>query len=238
MEVQKKKKKYLVKTEMLDQSIYGEKAQADRSINRVLDEPVLFNSEVVRNNHQEIKDEISIAYQKYCHFVGEIVDPNMMTWMFYSYNLFTLTASNSIFYDLYLELRNFIRENISNEKLWMQSWMNIHDSETLYTEKGLSWHTHPWTYHGYIVVEPKKTITEFGTPKKKILFEKPKEFKKKTVVKNEIGNVYFFNGDLWHRVQPLDDSQWDLNNPRITIGFDINTIEDYRETAHSFIPLL
>lgn len=209
-----------------DQTIYGEDAQIYRSFDRNLEKPVSYISDVIKSNHQEFKYEISKAYQKYCDIKNEHIDPNKMSWAFYDYNIFSLTSPSVIFYDLFLELRNVIRKHVTDHKLWLQSWVNIHDSETLYSGDGLSWHSHPWTYHGYIVIEPKKTKTEFGNRKGETLF----------VIENEVGTVHFYHGDVWHRVQPLDDSQWNIDDPRITLGFDINTSE-HRETVCSFIPL-
>ena len=82
------------------------------------------------------------------------------TWEHSQYNFFSLTSSNLLFFELYKELRNFIKDYIGdNRPLWFQSWLNFHPNNTV--EKELSFHSHQYPHHGYISIDPQNTTTIF-----------------------------------------------------------------------------
>lgn len=118
------------------------------------------------------------------------------TWTYDKYNIFSLTSGSIFFFNLFKEFKKIIRENINNEYIWFQSWMNYHKENEV-----LDWHDHYWDYHGYISIDPKDTTTEFEDYS----------------IENKVGQIYFGPGNRKHRVV--------VNNPylgnRITIGYDI-----------------
>lgn len=135
------------------------------------------------------------------------------TWTFEKYNIFSLTSSSVLFYDLYKELNYLIRDYCnSSHRLWMQSWINFHSHNEV-----LDWHNHPWDFHGYICVDPKQSITEFRDWK----------------IENKQGQIYIGPGDAEHRViaQPYDGL-------RITIGFDCSFKENSDFSNLSMVPVL
>ncbi len=121
------------------------------------------------------------------------------TWSYGKYNVFGLTSATRVFYDLYCELNDFVYDYNGNGDLWMQSWLNYHDTGGL-----LDWHGHQWPIHGYISIRPHNTKTIFRNPEYEII--------------NEVGNVYIGPGFREHKVIS-PNSHFDTN--RITLGFDI-----------------
>ena len=119
-----------------------------------------------------------------------------MTADYFNYNIFSLTAGSYPFYEVYKELVSFVKSQLGEQRMWMQSWLNYHDHD-----KVLGWHNHDWDYHGYISIDPKNTVTEF------------RDYK----IENKVGQIYFGPGKREHRVVCLDE----FSDTRLTIGFDI-----------------
>ena len=119
-----------------------------------------------------------------------------MTADYFNYNIFSLTAGSFPFYEVYKELVSFVKSELGEQRMWMQSWLNYHDHD-----KVLGWHNHDWDYHGYISIDPKNTVTEF------------RDYK----IENKVGQIYFGPGKREHRVVCLDE----FTDTRLTIGFDI-----------------
>jgi len=87
----------------------------------------------------------------------------------------------------------------------------------------LGWHDHHFPYHGYISIDPKDSVTQF------------KEGDKKYEIKNEVGNIYF--GPGWNRMHRVVVNE-EYQGPRITLGFDIITQPTVPDDQFSVIPLL
>lgn len=136
-----------------------------------------------------------------------------MTKKYYEYNIFSLSAGSIQFYEVYKFLSHIIRENIGNQKAWIQSWLNYHTESEV-----LDWHDHHWEYHGYISIDPKDTTTEFENYS----------------IENRVGKIYYGPGYRKHRVK--------VNTPysghRITIGFDVLLEPVMNTGCLGFIPLL
>lgn len=177
----------------------------------------IYKSQTIIDNHEKFVDICDYASQLLKQeFQGA---PNT-TWIYNQYNIFSYTASSILFYDLYKDLNNSIRDYIGDDRrVWFQSWLNFLSYDEI--EKVLPMHGHDWDIHGYISIDPKETITEF------INFE----------VKNKIGNIYIgpCGDDYRHRVKNID--KWEGN--RITIGFDCTFDADIVHASNNkLFPLL
>ena len=138
------------------------------------------------------------------------------TWDYDKYNIFVITCNSLLFYNLYKELRDFIRDYIGDDRpLWIQSWLNYHKSDQV-----LKKHHHSFTYHGYISIDPKDTTTVF------------KNFE----IKNLPGQVYIGPGGKEYEHSVRVDKPYDGN--RITLGFDISPIPNLITLNQGFIPLI
>lgn len=153
-----------------------------------------------------------------CHYVHNhfkhVFPDRDSTWSYKFYNVFAATSPSPIWYQLYKDLRDIIR-NYTNtdEPLWFQSWLNFH-----YPDQVLDWHGHDWPYHGYISIDPKNSRTVFEG------YE----------IQNEIGNIYIGPGHRQHKVIADED----FDTPRITLGFDVHTNPDRPFEQWSLLPLL
>lgn len=176
----------------------------------------LYQSSVINNNYNSFLQECKIAYTNFQREFGT----NDSTWNYDRYNLFTFTAPNFMFYELFRELSTCIRDYAGHDRpIWMQSWINFHKQDEV-----LNWHGHSWPHHGYISVDPKKSRTCF----------------QQWEIDNKIGQIYIGPGsedasseEFHHKVEvdePYDDY-------RITIGFDC-TETPHRCCSLHFIPIL
>lgn len=180
----------------------------------------IYQSSFIVENYQDIIEDINIAHRLF----NEMFPNKNSTWTYNKYNVFSLTACSTNFYEIYIELRNIIRAELGTEKkLWLQAWINYLKYDEINT---LDWHGHDFPYHGYISIDPKNTQTVF------------EEYK----IENKIGQIYFGPGHRMHKVE--SSAPYDGN--RITIGFDIVDLKEsefvkYKERPWgnmSFIPLL
>jgi hypothetical protein len=162
--------------------------------------PQLYKSQTIIDHQQEMIEVIeeSLLYHK------EYFGGGTPTWTYKGYNTFGITSPSTLFHQLYLELREIVKENVSSERMWMQSWINYHEDQ-----KVLGWHSHSWPIHGYISIRPHKSRTVF------------RDYE----VVNEIGNIYIGEGNKEHMVV-IDE---DFDTPRITIGYDILLESDLTE---------
>jgi len=173
----------------------------------------IYQSDVILNNHQQMVDEVYAAYERFGKF-KDIKDMNTLPYsnhkddegnnMFVSgvSNAFAFAAPSALFYDLYMELRDIIREYISfhvgdSERLYLDTWLNY----CPYEISKMPWHDHAFSYHGYIALDPQKSITDFGDWQ----------------IPNEIGYIYIGPGYQHHRVVVLEEH----DKPRLTIGYDV-----------------
>ena len=178
--------------------------------NKALPAQKVIKSELIKNNHQLFIDKCNQAYQK----ITTLIKSRDTTWNYSFYNIFTITAGDKYFYQLFKELKNIIKEyHKKDEPLWVQCWLNYHSDKQV-----LDWHDHEWLLHGYISIDPKETKT---------IFENGFE------VKNEIGNIYIGPCNIKHKVV--------VNKPyfghRITLGFDVISVPDYPINTTSFMPI-
>ena len=181
----------------------------------------LYQSKLIQDNYQSFINNCKISYNYLKEEYGED-----STWNFTKYNIFSITSTSVLFYDLYKELNYYIRNFVdNNQPLWIQSWLNYHEGEEV--EKKLSPHRHPWDYHGYISIEPQNTTT---------IFYKGYE------IQNKIGQIYIGKGNGQNNENPDLTHYVKINQPydgvRITIGFDIATIPNVFLGSSKFIPLL
>lgn len=177
----------------------------------------IYKSDTIINNHERFVEICEYAKQ---WLMDEFQGIPNTTWMYKQYNIFSYTSSSILFYDLYKDLNNAIRDYIGDDRrVWFQSWMNFLSYDEI--EEVLHTHGHDFDIHGYISVDPKNTITEFTN------FE----------VKNEIGNIYIgpCGEEYRHRVKNVD--KWD--GSRITIGFDCTFDADRVHAANNkLFPIL
>jgi len=161
----------------------------------------IYQSKTVQNNWSDFVDHSHEAYNK----ITDLVNSKDSTWNYLHYNIFVETATSHLYFLLFAELRKYIRDynrqigGSDSDMIWMQSWLNFHKSDEV-----LDWHGHPWEFHGYISIDPKKSKTIF----------------REWEIYNEIGQVYIgpgSNDDRYHhKVEVLEPYEGD----RITIGFD------------------
>jgi len=177
----------------------------------------LYESDSIKENYHDFVKHCNVTYDK----IVKIINSKDSTWNFGAYNLFTETATSPLFFILFSELRTFIRDynrqigGSDNDMIWMQSWLNYHQSHEV-----LDWHGHPWDFHGYISVDPKNTKTVFQDWE----------------IHNEVGQVYIGPGAdeyYHHKVQVLEAYEGN----RITIGFDC-TKQQGDILNEKFIPIL
>jgi capsule polysaccharide modification protein KpsS len=181
-----------------------------------MNEYEIYKSDLIVNNKEK--------FVEICEYAGEVIKNEIelasfsTTAAYQYYNIFSYHTSSDLFYDLYKELKQVIRDYVGDDRrIWFQSWLNILRYEEL--EKVLTMHGHAFDVHGFISIDPKKTVTEF------VMYE----------IENEVGNIYIgpCGDDYYHRVRNVD--VWDGN--RITIGFDCKFDPDYRYPNKLF-PLL
>jgi len=187
----------------------------------------LYQSNLIKNNHQVFINDCSVAYK--C--LKDDLNIKDSTWDFYKYNIFAVTSSSILFYNLYRELNYHIRSYVGNDRpLWMQSWLNYHEEDnTLLTSLGnkKGFHGHGSLYHGYISIDPQNTITKFRNGLE---------------IENKIGQVYIGPAKntnkpgeypFDHYVEIISPS----TSPRITIAFDLEAKID-KILNSNYIPIL
>ena len=166
----------------------------------------MYKSKTIIENQNQIISDLKYVKNKNLF--------NDYTWDYAKYNIFTLNPNSVLLNKIFLELKFIIRDYLkTDEPLWVQSWLNFH-----YENEVLQRHSHEWPYHGYISIKPNNTTTVFDN------FE----------IKNEIGNIYIGQGNLYHSVR-VDKS---FKEPRITLGFDIKTKDvEVKKDMVSLIPI-
>ena len=159
---------------------------------------IVVQSEFIKDNIDHIYDDLDVAHRLHQNmFTNE-----SSTWTFDRYNIFNLTAPSTVFYKIFKEVRDIVRGQLGDDRpLWFQAWVNHHRPNEV-----LDWHAHEFDYHGYISLDPKKTITEFDG------YE----------IENKPGNIYFGPGYRKHRVKVLED----YDGYRTTIGYDIHCVPE------------
>ena len=185
----------------------------------------LYQSKLIQNYHKDFINQ--------CNFINNTLKEKYRvrdtTWEYQSYNVFCITSTSILFYQLYKELNSYIREFVGNKKpLWIQAWLNYHKDED--AEKKLQMHGHSGAYHGYISIDPQDTTTIFRNGLQ---------------INNKPGQIYLGPGyNVTDGIFPTSHP-WDhavkINKPykgnRITIGFDLCEVQNL-ELSPSFIPLL
>ena len=181
----------------------------------------LYQSQLIKDNYSPFVKNCEISYNYLKEKYG-----GDSTWNYYKYNIFSITSSSLLFYNLYKELNYYIRSFIGdNRPLWIQSWLNYHEGKEV--EKKLPPHSHHWDYHGYISIEPQDTTT---------IFHKGYE------IKNKVGQIYIGKGNGQNNENPDLTHYVKINKPyngiRITLGFDLATNPNGFLDDYTFIPLL
>jgi hypothetical protein len=178
-----------------------------------MDNYKLYHFDYIKENQLEIIEDIKKSHS---NLIQDGISDS--TWKYYLYNIFGVTSPSLHFYHIFKELRRIIFDNVNNDQIWLQSWLNFHNQNEI-----LDWHNHRAPYHGYVCIEPQDTTTEFETGWNII---------------NECGNIYFGEGNIQHRV--VNNSSY--SGKRITLGYDVVTEEclnDYSPTQnYGLIPLL
>ena len=158
---------------------------------------ILYNFEYIKEHQQEIITDL-----KRSHEIILEQGVSDSTFGYTTYNIFGVSSPSIHMYKIFETLRGLIRSQLSEERLWMQSWLNYQDHDGV-----LQWHNHSSAYHGYIAIEPQDTKTEFEN----------------LTIDNEVGNIYFGPGLHKHRVVNLSE----YKGKRISIGFDVMTDYNY-----------
>ena len=175
----------------------------------------IYNSEFIAKRIMAIRHEGKIHHASYKNVFPNT--NNDSTWDYKMYNIFSLSAGSTLFYQIYKDLIFVVKDYLKDQQdisnsIWVQSWLNYHKQDEV-----LDWHDHYFSYHGYISIDPKDTTTEF------------KEYS----IQNNPGNIYIGPGNRSHRVvvnKPYTDT-------RITLGFDLLTYP--LSTGNlSFIPII
>ena len=184
----------------------------------------LYNFDSVEENHQEI---IEVLYKFHTRFKDTFTGNPDTTKGYMFYNIWSATSPNLVMYNLFKELKTFVKRYLTAEHklkeddpLWLQSWVNIHTQDNV-----LPWHEHEWDYHGYMSIVPQNTTTEF----------------ERYSIENKVGQLYmapclYDDGEYRsHKVTVNEPYEGD----RITIGFDvIKNPEKYQDiNYYSFIPI-
>jgi hypothetical protein len=182
----------------------------------------LYQSDLIKDNHQSFIKQCDKAY----NIIKSKTNSSDTTWNFDKYNIFTITSSSLLFYNLYKELNYHIRSFIGDDRpLWLQSWLNYHKGNEV--ERVLDPHSHEWDYHGYISIEPQNTTTIFH-----------KGYK----IDNKVGQIYMGLGNGEGNIRPELTHYVKINKPyegtRITIGFDVATHPNQNLSRMVLLPLL
>jgi hypothetical protein len=165
-------------------------------------------SNLIIDNQQNFIDCIKESTGK----LQQIFGTNDYTKLYRQYNIFGVTATNILMYSLFNELKTLVRAEIGNDRpLWMQSWVNYQDCNSL-----LPWHDHKWEWHGYICLEPKNTVTVFEDWE----------------IHNKVGQIYFGEGHKPHRVDAVEP----FDGHRITIGYDVTSVQNRQSPYLGLIP--
>lgn len=171
---------------------------------------MIFKSKIILQNKDLFIAKCNEAYDK----VSKIIKSKDTTWNYELYNIFSVTSGDEYFYQLFKELKKIIKDyDNKKQNLWMQSWINYHNSNEV-----LDWHNHHWLFHGYISIDPKNTRTIFEDG---------------TEIINEIGNIYIGPCNLKHKV--VIDKPFKGN--RITLGFDVMNNQFKNNNCISFLPI-
>lgn len=154
----------------------------------------IYRSQLIVDNFPSFVTEARAGVRKIQKLFGVRTDSTRFYW---GYNAFAATSGNLLFYQLYLELMQIIRDYVGhNDPLWFECWINSHNPNEV-----LKWHNHEWPLHGYVSIDPKDTVTVF------------KDYK----IENKIGNIYIGPGNRPHTVEVNQK----YPEPRITLGFDV-----------------
>lgn len=169
---------------------------------------IVYQSQYIVDNLHQIIEDINIAHRLFHKLFPE----NDTTWTYDKYNIFSLTAPSTTFYEMYKELKTLIRDQLGDDRpLWFQAWLNYHVQDQLLTR-----HSHDFDYHGYICIDPKNTKTVFD------------EYE----IINKPGQIYFGPGYRDHWVEAIEP----FDNVRTTIGFDIISLPKHKFVTYTERP--
>lgn len=155
----------------------------------------IYHSNYIEENLTDIISHINIAHDKF----NQLFPNQDSTWTYDRYNIFSLTAPSTFFYNIYKELSTIIKNFCDYDNdLWIQSWVNYLTYDQLNV---LDWHGHEFPYHGYISIDPKNTITDFQSYQ----------------IHNRSGQIYIGPGYRHHKVTAPEY----FDGVRITLGFDV-----------------
>ena len=172
----------------------------------------VYRSDVIVKHQSEMLKRIYDSHKNLMNHYSKLNKNS--TWLYRTYNIFSLTGGSEHFYDLYKDLIDVIKLYLPNEKnYWFMSWLNFHKQNEV-----LNWHNHICEHHGYISIDPKKTITQFENYS----------------IKNEVGNIYIGPGYRKHKVNLLEK----YDGQRITLGFDLITKPNEANDLLSLIPII
>ena len=169
----------------------------------------ILESNIIKNNQTNFINDCKLIY----NHLSKDPTINDLTWDYKKYNIFSVTSPSLIWYKLFEELKQIIRDfTNTNEPLWMQSWLNFHTVDTL-----LPKHNHKWETHGYICINPSYTYTVFD------------EYK----IKNKPGLIYIGPGNRLHSVECYKS----FKENRITLGFDVTNKAKNINNNMSLMPI-
>ena len=103
----------------------------------------IYQSDLIEKNYKDYVNQCNIAFNDLSKFIKS----EDTTWKYNKYNLFSITTSSLLFYNLYKELNYYIRDYVGDDRpLWMECWLNYHKndkilSNSLGTNHGFHGHT-------------------------------------------------------------------------------------------------
>lgn len=165
--------------------------------------------DIIVKNHTGYLEAIENAAKK----MERIFGTDNYTMYYKKYNIFNITSSNLLMYELYAQLCKMIKKHLGEKPMWIQCWLNYQ-----YQKDVLQWHNHDWEYHGYISIQPFNTKTVFENWE----------------IENKIGQVYLGHGRASHKVEVVEP----FDGKRITIGFDITDIPNKQYGVLGLMPII
>jgi hypothetical protein len=98
----------------------------------MIDNYKIYKFDYIKENQAEIICESSI-----CH--DSLISDGFQdtTWSYLFYNIFSVSSPSIHYWNIFKYLKNIIKENIDEERVWLQSWLNYHSYDDV-----LDWHNH------------------------------------------------------------------------------------------------
>ena len=163
----------------------------------------IYNSNVIANNRNKAYMHCSYAYKKRKELYSSNLD----------YNLFELSSSSDIFYDLCKEITYVIKDYLEHSpKVWMTSSINYYQQD-----ENIEPVFHSYDFCGYICLEPRGTITKFDDWE----------------IENKPGLIYIGPGNTTS--ETIITSPYDGYRGFIEFGCSVRQDQDFKEKFYPVI---